>query len=80
MTEQLRNDLTPQGYIRHMFAETENGEFKVFIGLSSAEKQPSAIHRARAGLTVCLPQHDLQRHLKKWIYLFADLKQVLLPE
>lgn len=29
MTEQLRNDLTPQGYIRHMFSETENGEFKV---------------------------------------------------
>ena len=29
MTEQLGNDLTPQGYIRHMFSETENGEFKV---------------------------------------------------
>ena len=29
MTEQMRNDLTPQGYIRHMFAETQNGEFKV---------------------------------------------------
>ena len=30
MTEQMRNDLTPQGYIRHMFAETVNGEFKVW--------------------------------------------------
>ena len=29
MTEQMRNDLTPQGYIRHMFAETENGRFTV---------------------------------------------------
>lgn len=29
MTEQMRNDLTPQGYIRHMFAETETGKFKV---------------------------------------------------
>lgn len=29
MTEQMRNDLTPQGYIRHMFTETQNGEFKV---------------------------------------------------
>lgn len=29
MTEQMRNDLTPQGYIRHMFAETENGKFVV---------------------------------------------------
>ena len=29
MTEQMRNDLTPQGYIRHMFAETENGRFMV---------------------------------------------------
>ena len=29
MTEQMRSDLTPQGYIRHMFAETKNGEFKV---------------------------------------------------
>ena len=29
MTSEMRNDLTPQGYIRHMFAETENGEFKV---------------------------------------------------
>lgn len=29
MTEQMRNDLNPQGYIRHMFSETENGEFKV---------------------------------------------------
>lgn len=29
MTEQMRNDLTPQGYIRRMFAETENGEFLV---------------------------------------------------
>ncbi len=29
MTEQMRNDLTPQGYIRHMFKETENGKFKV---------------------------------------------------
>lgn len=29
MNVQLRNDLTPQGYIRHMFSETENGEFKV---------------------------------------------------
>ena len=29
MTEQMRNDLTPQGYIRHMFSETKNGEFKV---------------------------------------------------
>ena len=27
MNEQMRNDLTPQGYIRHMFAETENGVF-----------------------------------------------------
>ena len=30
MNEQMRKDLTPQGYIRHMFAETENGEFKVW--------------------------------------------------
>ena len=29
MTEQMRNDLTPQGYIRHMLAETENGSFTV---------------------------------------------------
>ena len=29
MTEQMRSDLTPQGYIRHMFAETENGRFTV---------------------------------------------------
>lgn len=29
MTEQMRNDLTPQGYIRHMFMETMNGKFKV---------------------------------------------------
>ena len=29
MTEQMRNDLTPQGYIRHMFMETKNGKFKV---------------------------------------------------
>ena len=29
MNVQMRNDLTPQGYIRHMFAETQNGEFKV---------------------------------------------------
>ena len=29
MTEQMRRDLTPQGYIRHMFAETENGKFEV---------------------------------------------------
>ena len=29
MTEQMRNDLTPQGYIRHMFAETKNGGFTV---------------------------------------------------
>ena len=29
MTEQMRNDLTPQGYIRHMFAETKNGRFTV---------------------------------------------------
>lgn len=29
MTEQMRSDLTPQGYIRKMFAETENGKFKV---------------------------------------------------
>ena len=29
MTEQMRNDLTPQGYIRHMFMETVNGKFKV---------------------------------------------------
>lgn len=29
MNAQMRNDLTPQGYIRRMFAETQNGEFKV---------------------------------------------------
>ena len=29
MTEQMREDLTPQGYIRHMFAETRHGKFKV---------------------------------------------------
>lgn len=29
MNRHLRNDLTPQGYIRHMFAETENGVFTV---------------------------------------------------
>lgn len=29
MNSQMRNDLTPQGYIRHMFAETKNGKFKV---------------------------------------------------
>jgi len=29
MTEKMRNDLTPQGYIRRMFAETDNGEIKV---------------------------------------------------
>ena len=29
MNAQMRNDLTPQGYIRHMFVETQNGEFKV---------------------------------------------------
>lgn len=29
MTEQMRNDLTPQGYIRHIFAEIKNGVFKV---------------------------------------------------
>ena len=29
MNVQMRNDLTPQGYIRHMFAETKDGKFKV---------------------------------------------------
>ena len=29
MNAQMRNDLTPQGYIRHMFAETVDGKFKV---------------------------------------------------
>ncbi len=29
MTEQMRKDLTPQGYIRHMFSETKKGEFTV---------------------------------------------------
>ncbi len=29
MTEQMRNDLTPQGYILRMYSETKNGEFKV---------------------------------------------------
>ena len=29
MTSQMRRDLTPQGYIRHMFTETENGKFTV---------------------------------------------------
>ena len=29
MNAQMRNDLTPQGYIRHMFAETKDGKFKV---------------------------------------------------
>ncbi len=29
MNAQMRNNLTPQGYIRQMFAETKNGEFKV---------------------------------------------------
>ena len=29
MNVQMRSDLTPQGYIRHMFLETVNGEFKV---------------------------------------------------
>lgn len=29
MNAQMRNNLTPQGYIRQMFTETENGEFKV---------------------------------------------------
>ena len=29
MNGQMRNDLTPQAYIRYMFAETKNGEFKV---------------------------------------------------
>lgn len=29
MNAQTRKDLTPQGYIRRMFAETENGKFRV---------------------------------------------------
>ena len=29
MNEQMRNDLTPQGYIRRMYKETVNGEVKV---------------------------------------------------
>ena len=29
MNAQMRNDLTPQGYIRHMFVETKDGKFKV---------------------------------------------------
>ena len=29
MNAQMRKDLTPQGYIRHMFEETVDGEFKV---------------------------------------------------
>lgn len=29
MSNQMRNDLTPQGYIRHMFAETKDGKIKV---------------------------------------------------
>ena len=29
MTEQMRRDLTPQGYIRRLFAETKNGEFTI---------------------------------------------------
>ena len=29
MTEQMRNELTPQGYILRMYSETKNGEFKV---------------------------------------------------
>lgn len=29
MNGKMRNDLTPQGYIRHMFAETKDGKFKV---------------------------------------------------
>ena len=29
ITDTIRRDLTPQGYIRRMFAETENGEFRV---------------------------------------------------
>lgn len=29
MTKDMRSDLTPQGYIRRMFAETVNGEFMV---------------------------------------------------
>ena len=32
MTEQLRNDLTPQGYIRNMFAETVDGKLTVIYG------------------------------------------------
>ena len=29
ITDKIRRDLTPQGYIRHMFAATENGKFTV---------------------------------------------------
>lgn len=36
MTEQMRRDLTPQGYIRRMYAETENGEF--FVGFMDPDR------------------------------------------
>ena len=29
MTKEMRNDLTPQGYIRQMFRETQNGELSI---------------------------------------------------
>ena len=36
MTEEMRNDLTPQGYIRQMFKETADGKLAIthyhFIG------------------------------------------------
>ena len=41
MTEQMRNDLTPQGYIRHMFAENE----RTFHEKWSAEDAEKTVQR-----------------------------------
>lgn len=71
MNGQLRNNLTPQGYIRQMFAETQNGEFKV-----EYENPENNFTKEERTLRVNWTAEDAEKTIERYSLLTSALARI----
>ncbi len=71
MNVKMRNDLTPQGYIRHLFAETVNGECKV-----EYEDPDRNFEKAERTLFVNWTAEDAEETVQRYNVLTSALARI----
>ena len=71
MTEEMRNNLTPQEYIRQMFAETVKGEFKVGCRYPDADSPEEEV-------TFCVnwTEEDAEKTVQRYNLLTGALARI----